>query len=207
MPPSAGPPHEGTRGMHPSGTPAFPGHIRVSRAERDQVVETLSEAFAQGCFDELEFERRMQAAMTATTRGDLAPLLADVPGAGKPQAAARAFATRAHHWPATASDRTWGALAHALTLCSGFIGPLIILLAMGKKSEFVRREAAESLNFQLSYMLANVGLALAAIPTFGLAVLGYPALWIAWFVFVVVGSVTAAQGRPYRYPVNLRMVR
>lgn len=66
--------------------------LRVSDAERSKVAETLSRHFGDGRLDHAELEERLQAAMSAKTRGDLAPLLADLPD--DPPAPAPAQAVR-----------------------------------------------------------------------------------------------------------------
>jgi hypothetical protein len=54
-------------------------HLRVSDAERNEVAERLSRHFADGRLDQGEFKERLDAAMSATTRGDLAGLFDDLP--------------------------------------------------------------------------------------------------------------------------------
>lgn len=176
-----------------------PAYVRVSEAERDRVVEDLGNAFADGRLDQPEFDRRMHLALTSRTRGDLAPLLADL---RVPLTPPRPVAAGP-----TGNERAWAALCHALPLFSLFIGPLVVLLTVGRESAFVRDQAAESLNFQLTFLLANVGLAFAVVLTFGLAALVYLPLGLAWFLLLLVGSVVPLLGRRYRYPMNLRMVR
>lgn len=54
-------------------------NLRVSDAERTQVADALSKHFADGRLDQAEFDERMQRAMGAKTRGDLAGLFDDLP--------------------------------------------------------------------------------------------------------------------------------
>jgi hypothetical protein len=54
-------------------------HVRASDAERAQVTDTLSKHYGDGRLDAEEFDQRMSTAMTAKTRGELVPLLADLP--------------------------------------------------------------------------------------------------------------------------------
>lgn len=69
-----------------SGTPSsgsVPGaQLRVSDAERAQVADALSRHFAEGRLDQAEFDERMQRAMSAKTRSDLAGLFDDLPPLG-----------------------------------------------------------------------------------------------------------------------------
>lgn len=53
--------------------------LRVSDAERTQVADTLSKHYAEGRLDQAEFDERLQRAMSAKTRSDLAGLLSDLP--------------------------------------------------------------------------------------------------------------------------------
>lgn len=54
-------------------------HIRIGNPEREHVVRLLNDAFAAGYLDTDEFSERSGEAYAARTRGDLQPLLADLP--------------------------------------------------------------------------------------------------------------------------------
>jgi Domain of unknown function (DUF1707) len=53
--------------------------IRVSDRDRDGVAQILQAAFAEGRLDDIEFDERMRAALTARTGSDLDKLTADLP--------------------------------------------------------------------------------------------------------------------------------
>jgi Domain of unknown function (DUF1707) len=57
-------------------------HIRVSDAERNAVAEQLGAHYADGRLDQAEFDERINRAMAAKTRGDLAGLFDDLPDPG-----------------------------------------------------------------------------------------------------------------------------
>ena len=59
--------------------PAKTSHLRVSDSERNEVADRLSRHFADGRLDQAEFKEHLDAAMSATTRGDLAGLFDDLP--------------------------------------------------------------------------------------------------------------------------------
>jgi uncharacterized protein DUF1707 len=62
---------------------------RASDRERDAVVQRVQDAFAEGRLDDVEFDERTRAALTARTHADLEALLADLPAAPEaPRAAA-----------------------------------------------------------------------------------------------------------------------
>ena len=62
--------------------------LRVSHADRDQVVVTLQDAFVAGMLTRDELDTRVSRALAARTRGDLTVLTGDLPpvpaGAGRP---------------------------------------------------------------------------------------------------------------------------
>lgn len=101
------------------------------------------------------------------------------------------------------------------TIPFGFVGPLVIFLALKDRGIFVRRQAAEALNFQI--LVAVVWLAVVALGglftlvTLGLgAVLVVPlavGLGIAAVILQIIAAVKANQGIDYRYPLNWRLVK
>jgi hypothetical protein len=59
--------------------------LRVSQEEREEVVELLRTQAGEGRLDLEELEERVEAALSARTRGDLDPLLADLPDTRSPR--------------------------------------------------------------------------------------------------------------------------
>lgn len=59
-----------------------PREIRVSHAERDQYVNRLNEAFAEGRLDVEEFSERVDQANQAKVRSELEVLVRDLPAPG-----------------------------------------------------------------------------------------------------------------------------
>jgi uncharacterized protein len=118
--------------------------------------------------------------------------------------------------PGTTDPRQWAMWAHLSALAGlvigfNFLGPLIIYLIKKDDDPFVRDQAAEALNFNLSFFIY---LAVGTIVTFvlifviiGLFLLPFlAALIIAWVVFVILGAVRANSGVAYRYPLTIRFV-
>jgi uncharacterized protein DUF1707 len=65
---------------------------RASDRERDAVVQRVQDAFAEGRLDDVEFDERTRAALTARTHADLEALLADLPAETTAPGAAPAVA-------------------------------------------------------------------------------------------------------------------
>ena len=85
-----------------------------------------------------------------------------------------------------------------------FLGPLIVMLTKGNESAYVRRQAVESLNFQLSILIYGIVSFILIFVVVGLFLL--PVVGLMWLVFTIIGSVRASKGEEYRYPLTIRMV-
>jgi uncharacterized membrane protein YccC len=108
--------------------------VLASDAEREAAVARLREEAAAGRLDTAEFERRIDLAYRAQTRGELARLAADLPAPAPPTPAA------ASPWRSEAMRRqaagfvTVNAVAIAIWLATGANGgfwPIWVLLVSG----------------------------------------------------------------------------
>ncbi|HTE72098.1 MAG TPA: DUF4870 domain-containing protein [Actinomycetes bacterium] len=109
-----------------------------------------------------------------------------------------------------ADERTWGMLAHLSALLAAFValaflGPLLVMLIQGPKSEFVRRQSVEALNFQITTYIAAIISAILIVLLIGLILL--PIVGIAWLVLTIMAGLAANRGEDYRYPFNIRLVK
>jgi uncharacterized Tic20 family protein len=109
----------------------------------------------------------------------------------------------------TSEERTWALISHVGTLVAawfamGFLCPLIVMLTKGNESQFVRRHAVESLNFQISlliYLVISAILVFLVVGIFMLIALGIFAL-----VVIILATMAASNGQDYRYPLTIRLV-
>jgi hypothetical protein len=92
-----------------------PDNLRVSDAERDEVLAELRDSFAAGRLSHDTFAHRMEAALSARFRGELGTLRTDLPRPRRLSAAALAAALRA----LAATDRWLRRYPAALTLPRG----------------------------------------------------------------------------------------
>jgi hypothetical protein len=74
--------------------------LRIGDAERNQVADTLSQHFSEGRLDATELKERLDRAMLAKTRGDLAGLTGDLPPLPRPPAPPPSRLGRAAMWTA-----------------------------------------------------------------------------------------------------------
>jgi uncharacterized protein len=181
---------------------------RIGHVERDAVIERLAAAYAEGRIDATEFDQRATIALSARTQPELLPLLSDIPNGYRPgPLPARAPAQAQALPPSTSAERAWGMLAHFSSWFLFFVGPLLFLLTLGRNSSFVRRQAAEALNFQLTFLGLNLIMIVGVIVTLGLGALLYPIIWLAWLVLPLIAGIASLVGSPFRYPLTLRLVR
>ncbi|NYE94374.1 hypothetical protein FHU41_000595 [Psychromicrobium silvestre] len=119
-------------------------------------------------------------------------------------------AASAQAQPLTAAeDKQFAFLAH----CGGILGcipALLIYLIFKDRGPFTAQESKEALNFTLPpTILALVANVLAlVVPGFGsiFAILAV-VIWVFLTVYSVIAAVQVNKGNPFRYPLNLRLIR
>ena len=132
------------------------------------------------------------------------------PGGGPPMGGPPAGGPPGQRPLSPDQERLWGMLAHLLSFVAaylflGFVAPLIVLLVFGQRSPFVRANAVESLNFNLTWLLYGIIGVILALLLIGIVIL--IVLGIAYLVLVIIASVRANNGEVYRYPLTIRFVR
>jgi uncharacterized protein len=103
-----------------------------------------------------------------------------------------------------ADQRLWAMLGHLGGILIGFIAPLVVMLVFGERSPFVRRNAVEALNFNITVAIASLVAGLSIFMLIGLVLL--PLVWIGAVVLMIIAGLAANKGQEYRYPINLRLV-
>jgi len=102
----------------------------------------------------------------------------------------------------SSDERTLAILSHVLTIPTGFLAPLIIYLIKKNESPFVTAHARESLNFQLTMMIAIIVLFLTII-----GILLIWALGIFILVLVIIATIKASENKLYKYPFTIRFIK
>ncbi|WP_265110981.1 zinc ribbon domain-containing protein [Halosolutus halophilus] len=100
--------------------------------------------------------------------------------------------------PSTDAE-TLAALGHVLALFTWAIGPAVLLLSTD--DEFVRENATNAINWQLSfaiYMLVSLVLTLVIVGIFAAILVG-----LLDTVFCIVAAVKAADGETWEYPLTI----
>jgi uncharacterized Tic20 family protein len=108
--------------------------------------------------------------------------------------------------------RTWNVLCHATALAGFFVpwaghilGPLIVWLAKRSDSPEIDEHGKESLNFQISMLIYNVIAGVLCLVLIGFVILAI--LHLLNLVLVIVASIQASEGKFYRYPMTIRLIK
>ncbi|WP_233570908.1 DUF1707 and DUF4870 domain-containing protein [Nocardiopsis sp. Huas11] len=192
--------------------PGIQPHLRLTHADRDAVAEVLREAYSQGQLDEDEFEERLDTAMRAKLGAELEPLTADLGVApmgasGGPEAAAAAKDKPGPKEPleSTSTERVLAGVGHAGNYFFPVLVPLLIFLVSDRTSPYLRRQALESLNFQLFCIIGGIVSVLLAWLVLPIAVLLY--VLVGWMVLPAAATIASLLGHNWRYPMLFRVVK
>lgn len=104
--------------------------------------------------------------------------------------------------PPTQDEKTMGILAHVLSLVAGFIGPLIIYLVKKDESAYVREQAKEALNFQLTVLIICIVLAIT--------IIGILLIWVVGIlnlILIILATIKASEGKLYKYPFSIKLIK
>jgi uncharacterized Tic20 family protein len=107
--------------------------------------------------------------------------------------------------------KQWGMFAHISSLLGfvipfgNFIGPLVIWLMKKDQLPFVNDQGKESMNFQITVLIAAV-IAGATI-CIGIGFVLLPLVGIAAAIMAILAGIKANEGVAYRYPFTLRLIK
>ena len=161
----------------------------VSDQQRDRAVDHLQACYANGSLDEVEFDRRLDAALGARDRAELNRSLQGLarvtPRPPLPQPIRRPGQP-------TSGENLGAGLTHLSGMFTWVFGPAVVK-AVATPGSRMWWEASRALSFQLTVGL----LGLAA---FGAAVvLGFEGLlllgWMGWFFGTIITSLRAFNGK------------
>jgi len=107
----------------------------------------------------------------------------------------------------TSDERTLGILSHILAIVPGIgiFGPLVIWLVKKDESQFVSENAKESLNFQLTMIIAVIISCILIVVLIGIFLIWI--LGILNLILVIIATIKASENKIYRYPFNFRLIK
>jgi len=104
-------------------------------------------------------------------------------------------------------DKMFCILSHILCIVVGFVAPLLFWLLKKDESPAVAAHAKESLNFQITLLLAYVVCVILAAVTCGIL---SPLVFVPivyGIVMCIIATMKANEGKLYRYPMTLRLIK
>jgi len=108
-------------------------------------------------------------------------------------------------------ERTWGMFCH-LIVFTGFIipfasiiGPLVIWMIKRDEMPFVDDQGKESLNFQITIMLAMIASGILMFVLIGFVLIFVVVIF--QFIMIIIASIKANEGVYYRYPMCIRLIK
>jgi uncharacterized Tic20 family protein len=125
--------------------------------------------------------------------------------------------------PATPTKTNLALWVHLAPLIAAIVGiwltvalfllwlPGLLIRNSATSSEFEKRHATESMNFQLTVLIFSAAAAIFSLVTLGIGLLivvpAAIAVSIAALIFMILGAVAANDGREFRYPLSIRFVK
>lgn len=109
----------------------------------------------------------------------------------------------------TDKERTWGVAMWATTFIGfvtviGFLIPIVMWLMKKESSEYIDNMGREITNFLITYTIYSVVASLLVFVLIGLVLL--PIVAIMFVIFMIVGTLKAAEGKVYRTPLIFRLM-
>ncbi|CAG0962470.1 hypothetical protein PHYC_00802 [Phycisphaerales bacterium] len=115
-----------------------------------------------------------------------------------------------HDPHATEWERTYAMFVHLSLIAAHVVlpvvAPLILWLIKREKSPYVDDHGKEAMNFQISLVIYFLASALL-IPACGVGGILIAAVYVLGLVGMILASIAAYQGRYYRYPATIRLIK
>ena len=111
----------------------------------------------------------------------------------------------------TKDEKTWAMLCHFSSFAGlifpfgNFLAPLIIWLIKKEELPFVADQGKEVLNFQISITIYLLISGILCIILIGIPIV--IGLVIFCFIITIIAAISANDGKSYRYPINLRLIK
>lgn len=105
----------------------------------------------------------------------------------------------------SSDDKTMAILSHVLCIVAGFIPPLVIYLVKKDSSPYATAHAKESLNFQLTMIIAYIISFILMFVLIGILLMVL--LSIANLVLVIIATIKASENKFYKYPFSIKFIR
>ena len=108
-------------------------------------------------------------------------------------------------------EKNWAMLCHFSSFAGlifpfgNILAPLIIWLIKKEEMSFVEDQGKEVINFQISMTIYLLISAILCVILIGIPIV--IGLVIFCFIITIIAAISANDGTPYRYPINLRLIK
>lgn len=106
-------------------------------------------------------------------------------------------------------ERTYAMFEHLSLLAFHLVLPvvpaLVLWLIKREKSPFIDDHGKEAMNFQISLVI--YGLVAGILVSCGVGLVLLPLVYVLGIVGMILASIAANQGRYYRYPATIRLIK
>lgn len=113
--------------------------------------------------------------------------------------------------PINKDENTLGIVTHLLSFAffavpfGNVIGPLVLWLIKRAESPYLDAVGKEVVNFNISFLIYAAVAFLTVFFIIGFLLL--PAVGLVWLILIIVGAIKASEGRIYRYPLTIRLIK
>jgi len=105
---------------------------------------------------------------------------------------------------ASNDEKNIATITHLGGILFSFVPALIVFLLKKDDSEFIRVQAREALNFQITLLLAQFVAYVLVFILVGFLLLGL--IWLFNIVICIIAAISSSKGEHYRYPLTLRLI-
>lgn len=105
----------------------------------------------------------------------------------------------------SSDEKSMGMLSHLLAIFFGFFAPLIIYLVKKDESKYVSEHAKESLNFQITLLIAYIVCFFLMFVLIGILLMVL--LHLFRLVVCIIATIRANEGKMYRYPFTITLIK
>ena len=108
-------------------------------------------------------------------------------------------------------EKTWGMACHLIAFCGfiiplgSIIGPLVVWLIKKDEMPFVDDQGKESLNFQITLLIAFIISGILTVVLIGFLLMFVLAIYA--IVMIIIAAMKANEGESYRYPYTFRFIK
>jgi uncharacterized Tic20 family protein len=100
-------------------------------------------------------------------------------------------------------ERNYTSLMNLLGIFFGFLPSLIGYLVWKDQSEFLKRNLASALNFQITMAIVQV---VGVVLIFTLGIINLAA-WVLMLIFSIMAFVKTREGSDYKYPLSIAFIK